>query len=436
MVRPAAFGFNAETAASNAMQHRPEGDAAALNQRARDESAGLQRALESEGVRVLSAEDSVSPAKPDALFPNNWVSFHADGTLVLYPMLGATRRLERRTEIVDAVCATFGFQPRRRLDLSAEENSGRFLEGTGSLVLDHVGRVAYACRSPRTDESLVREWARLMDFEPVVFDATDAAGQPYYHTNVMMWIGTRCAMVCTESIAAADRERVRASLAAGGRELLEIDRAAVDALRGQHARARQLGRGAGRLFGAGDVRHGARGARRAHAAAAVGLRRCDARRAGADHRTGRRRQRALHAGRSAGAAGLSGPASDGVDAGSAATLAQRVFGALADGAVHSGEQLAASQAVTRSAIWKTVGTLQELGVPVESVPSRGYRLAMPLVPLDGARIRELLDPQVRARMRSAEVAWSLASTNSALARAQRASRARRASGRALRFPGG
>jgi hypothetical protein len=183
-------------------------------------------------VRVLPAEDSVSPAKPDALFPNNWVSFHADGTLVLYPMLGATRRLERRSEIVDAVCATFGFQPRRRLDLSAEENSGRFLEGTGSLVLDHVGRVAYACRSPRTDESLVREWARLMDFEPVVFDATDAAGQPYYHTNVMMWIGTRCAMVCTESIVAADRERVRASLAAGGRELLEIDRAAVDCFAG------------------------------------------------------------------------------------------------------------------------------------------------------------------------------------------------------------
>jgi hypothetical protein len=232
MVRPAAFGFNAETAASNAMQHRPQGDAAALNQRAREESAGLQRALESEGVRVLPAEDSVSPAKPDALFPNNWVSFHADGTLVLYPMLGATRRLERRAEIVDAVCATFGFQPRRRLDLSPEEKGGRFLEGTGSLVLDHVGRVAYACRSPRTDESLVREWARLMDFEPVVFDATDAAGQSYYHTNVMMWIGSRCAMVCTESIAAADRERVRASLAAGGRELLEIDRAAVDCFAG------------------------------------------------------------------------------------------------------------------------------------------------------------------------------------------------------------
>ena len=111
---------------------------------------------------------------------------------------------------------------------------------------------------------------------------------------------------------------------------------------------------------------------------------------------------------------MSALASDGVDAGPAATLAQRVFGALADGAVHSGEQLAAIHAVTRSAIWKAVGNLQQLGLPVESVPSRGYRLAMPLVPLDGARIRELVEPQVRARMRRAEVAWSLASTNSAL----------------------
>ena len=111
---------------------------------------------------------------------------------------------------------------------------------------------------------------------------------------------------------------------------------------------------------------------------------------------------------------MSGLVRDSAGAGPAATLAQRVFGALADGAVHSGEQLAASHAVTRSAIWKTVGNLQQLGLPVESVPSRGYRLAVPLVPLDGARIRELVEPDVRARMRSAEVTWSLASTNSEL----------------------
>ena len=232
MVQPAAFGFNAETAASNAMQRSASADAATLNRIARDESLGMRRALESEGVRVLLAEDTPSPAKPDALFPNNWISFHADGTLVLYPMLSPIRRLERRADLIDAVCTALDFQPRRKLDLSAQEAAGRFLEGTGSLVLDHVARIAYACRSPRTDESLVREWARLMKFEAVVFDATDANGMPYYHTNVMMWIGTRCAMVCARAIAAADRERVCAMLRDGERELIEIDRAAVSAFAG------------------------------------------------------------------------------------------------------------------------------------------------------------------------------------------------------------
>jgi hypothetical protein len=232
MVNPASFGFNAETAASNPMQHGSALSAAELNARARAECAGLARALAAEGVAVLLAEDGADPARPDALFPNNWLSFHADGTLVLYPMLSPRRRLERRPELVEAACARFGFSPRRRIDLSAEEHKGRFLEGTGSLVLDHVARIAYACRSPRTDEALVREWARLMDFEACVFDATDARGQSYYHTNVMMWIGTRAAVACLEAIAPPERERVRASLASSGRELIEIDRAAVDAFAG------------------------------------------------------------------------------------------------------------------------------------------------------------------------------------------------------------
>jgi len=232
MVQPAAFGFNSETATSNAWQRPAPTDAAALNRLARSESAGLCRALESEGVRVLMVEDDPRPARPDALFPNNWVSFHDDGTLVVYPMLSPVRRLERRPEVIDAVCAKLGFEPRRRIDLTAHESAGRFLEGTGSLVLDHVARVAYACRSPRTDESLVREWALMMDFEAVVFDATDERDRPYYHTNVMMWIGTRCAMVCAAAIAPADRERVCATLRNSGREMIEIDRAGVEGFAG------------------------------------------------------------------------------------------------------------------------------------------------------------------------------------------------------------
>jgi len=227
MVNPASFRFNEQTAQTNALQQAASGDEATVNAAARAESDALARALRSEGVRVCVVEDSPVPVKPDALFPNNWISFHEDGTLVLYPLQAGNRRLERRPAVVEEVCAVLGFQPRRRLDLTPHEASGRFLEGTGSLVLDHVGRVAYACRSARTDASLVREWARLMAYEPIVFDATDAQGRRYYHTNVMLWIGTRCAAVCSAAITPADRRRVREALEAGGREVLDIDHAAV-----------------------------------------------------------------------------------------------------------------------------------------------------------------------------------------------------------------
>ncbi|HKC15639.1 MAG TPA: arginine deiminase-related protein [Steroidobacteraceae bacterium] len=234
MIEPAAFSFNEETAASNAMQRSRDAGAGAADvmAAARAESQQLRLALESEGVRVQMGADTPVPRKPDALFPNNWISFHDDGTIVLYPMLAPNRRLERRTELVDEVCAALDFNPRRRLDFSAHETAGKFLEGTGSLVLDHVARVAYACRSPRTDAALVGDWAGQMDYEAVIFDAADAHGRPYYHTNVLMWIGSRGLMCCTEAIAAADRPRVVASFRNSGRELIEIDRAAVDAFAG------------------------------------------------------------------------------------------------------------------------------------------------------------------------------------------------------------
>lgn len=231
MVRPAAFGFNAQTAGSNPLQHSEAADPGAARA-AHEEFAGLAKGLQSEGVRTVIGADTPEPAKPDAIFPNNWVSFHADGTVVLYPMLAPNRRLERREELVEQVCQACHFQPRRRLDLSVHEREGRILEGTGSLVLDHVARIAYACRSPRTDGELVNEWAKAMQFEAVVFDAADANGQPYYHTNVMMWIGSRSAMVCAESIAARDRERVLARLRAAEREVIEIDRLGVQAFAG------------------------------------------------------------------------------------------------------------------------------------------------------------------------------------------------------------
>lgn len=225
MVRPAAFGFNPQTAATNRLQTFAELPAAQAL--ARSEFDALVRALRGEGVDVCVVEDTPDPPKPDAVFPNNWVSFHEDGTVVLYPMHAPSRRTERRAEIVAVAARELGFHVRRTLDLTPHERTGRFLEGTGSLVLDHVARVVYAARSPRTHEAVLQEWARELDYEPVVFDAADAEGVPYYHTNVVMSIGERCAIVGGGAIAPADRERVLARLATSGRELIEIDRSAV-----------------------------------------------------------------------------------------------------------------------------------------------------------------------------------------------------------------
>lgn len=232
LVRPAAFGFNAETAASNALQRADGASTAAVRTAALAEFDGLVRALESEGVGVVVAADTVPPVRPDAVFPNNWVSFHGDGSVVLYPLLARSRRLERRREFVDLVVRRTGFVIDRWVDLTGAEDEGRFLEGTGSLVLDHVQRIAYACRSPRTDPSLVELWCTEFGYEPLIFDATDMAGRPYYHTNVMLSIGTAFAIVAAESIASADRTRVLDSLAGSGRELIEIDRRAVAAFAG------------------------------------------------------------------------------------------------------------------------------------------------------------------------------------------------------------
>jgi hypothetical protein len=222
MVRPRAFGYNPETALTNTFQRPREhadGDAAAL---ARQECAQLARALESEGVTVCSAEDSALPVKPDAVFPNNWVSFHEDGTVVLYPLQSASRRFERRPEVIEAAASELGFKVSHLLDLSWFECEGKYLEGTGSLVLDNVARVAYACLSPRTHSEVLREWTQALGYEAVTFRAADRTGVPLYHTNVLMCIGARAVIVGAEAIAPDDRGRVLERLAGSGREIIEI----------------------------------------------------------------------------------------------------------------------------------------------------------------------------------------------------------------------
>jgi hypothetical protein len=232
MVKPAAFGYNPETAVTNHLQRPGDGADPATNARARAEFSALAQALESEGIAACVVEDTPAPAKPDAVFPNNWVSFHEDGTLVLYPLQAASRRAERRPEIIATALGELKFKARRTVDLTHHEAHGRYLEGTGSLVLDHISKIAYAALSARTHQSLVQEWARVMDYEAVMFDTRDAAGAPLYHTNVLLCIGARFVVVGTPLIAPADRARVLERLAASGREVIELRSSEIRAFAG------------------------------------------------------------------------------------------------------------------------------------------------------------------------------------------------------------
>jgi hypothetical protein len=225
MVRPASFGFNPQTAASNSFQGFP-GSPTDLQDRALAEFDALAERLGRKGVRVVVADDTAEPAKPDAIFPNNWVSFHRDGTVVLYPMLAPNRRAERREEVVRRVIDAGAFRASRTVDLSYRENEGKFLEGTGSLVLDRIQRIAYASLSPRTDLDVLGEFAQQLDYELVAFEALDGAGKAVYHTNVMMALGTQFAVICGPAIAELKRrDGVYSRLRAAGREIIEISSA-------------------------------------------------------------------------------------------------------------------------------------------------------------------------------------------------------------------
>jgi hypothetical protein len=224
MVRPASFGFNSQTASSNAFQQVPARAAATeIQELALGEFDGLAKALQRAGVEVLVAPDTLLPEKPDAIFPNNWVSFHFDGAVTLYPMLAPNRRWERREDILEQVVREGGFRVLRTFDLTHREAEGKFLEGTGSLVLDRPHRVAYASLSPRTDLDVLGEFAQLLDYELVTFEGQGAAAQPVYHTNVVMAIGTRFAVVCGEAIVEPlHRDAVFNKLRAAGHDIVDI----------------------------------------------------------------------------------------------------------------------------------------------------------------------------------------------------------------------
>jgi hypothetical protein len=232
MVRPVRFGHNAETAGSNFFQAAAErpGDEAANALREFDE---LALALARAGVRVLEFAGQREAALPDEVFPNNWLSLHADGTAVLYPLLAPIRRRERRTDLLAQLREQQGYRIGRVVDLTHFEHRGEFLEGTGSLVLDRQRHIAYACLSPRTHVAPLAELGRALGYDAVTFRAVDRAGRPIYHTNVLLAIGTRFAAVCSAAIAdPAERRAVMARLEDTGHELVELSFDQLEAFAG------------------------------------------------------------------------------------------------------------------------------------------------------------------------------------------------------------
>ncbi|MCB0518965.1 MAG: amidinotransferase [Lewinellaceae bacterium] len=199
MVRPASFGFNEETAANNAFQSNDGSlGKAEISQQAVAEFDAFVEKLRSHGVDVVVAEDSAFPTKPDAVFPNNWITFHEDGTVYTYPMFAPARRVERQEGIVKQIGQKFRIN--RKVQLEEFESIDQYLEGTGSMIFDRQHHLVYACLSPRTSPELLQRFCKQIRYEPVAFHALDAHGQEIYHTNVMMALGETFVVICLETI--------------------------------------------------------------------------------------------------------------------------------------------------------------------------------------------------------------------------------------------
>jgi len=223
MIRPVNFGFNQETAESNAFQNAEFGEQnkEKSQQIARNEFDEMVGQLRKCGVNIIVIDDISEPYTPDSIFPNNWVSFHDNGSVIIYPMQAENRRLERREDIIKQLSETFYIN--RRIDLSGFESDNKFLEGTGSMVLDRKFEIAYACLSPRTDKDVLKEFSAQMNYKIVPFNAVDGAGKEIYHTNVVMCIGDLFAVICLEAIPNLDeRLMLRNSLEESGKRVIEI----------------------------------------------------------------------------------------------------------------------------------------------------------------------------------------------------------------------
>lgn len=219
MIRPVNFKFNVQTAANNKFQEASQhGNVQA---EALQEFDNFVQLLRSNGIDVLVVEDMLVPETPDSIFPNNWVSFHQSGNVILYPMYSPNRRAERRPEILKRIQNQFVV--RELIDLSHFEHENIFLEGTGSLVLDRDHKIAYACASVRTNQLAITEFCARTGYQTLLFNGVDNTGFPIYHTNVMMCVADHFAVICLEAIPdEAEREKVVNSLESKGKEVIAI----------------------------------------------------------------------------------------------------------------------------------------------------------------------------------------------------------------------
>lgn len=219
MIRPVQFGFNAETAVNNAFQ--VPGNDVNAQEKALAEFDAFVELLEKNGVQVTVINDSTDLHTPDSIFPNNWISFHENGTVVLYPMYATNRRLERKPEVIKQIAEKFKIN--NQIDLTGYEKQDCFLEGTGSMVLDREKKIAYACLSPRTDYLILTDFCDRMGYQAEVFDAIDKSGQAIYHTNVMMCVADKYVVICLDSLPAVhEKAQVVARIENSGKKVISI----------------------------------------------------------------------------------------------------------------------------------------------------------------------------------------------------------------------
>lgn len=227
MIRPVAFRYNEQTASNNYYQKfLDQLSKDEVQERARDEFDGLVEVLRNKGIEVVVIEDTLEQDTPDSIFPNNWISFHDDGRVGWYPMYAENRRLERRVEILKILQEQYDFQVRKMVDFSHYESDGRFLEGTGSMLLDRVNKIAYAAQSKRTDVRVLEDFCQSFGFKSLTFTSFQTVGTerlPIYHTNVMLSIGDSFAVLCADTIDnPVEKKSLIACLEDSGKEVIFI----------------------------------------------------------------------------------------------------------------------------------------------------------------------------------------------------------------------